>query len=74
MLLALVVARFLGVVHINEFFLGNLQLDCTKNNEVAPCLLNQNTKRKDEEAKPTPIFFKIWMKLPNFYENITPYI
>jgi hypothetical protein len=25
----------------------------------------------DEKAKPTPIFFPKWMKLPKLYENIT---
>jgi hypothetical protein len=30
----------------------------------------QNTQILDKEAKPTPIFFKTWMKLPNLDENI----
>jgi hypothetical protein len=58
------------IIAISDFFFGDLQPDCTKNNEVAPCLWNQNIQKMDEEAKPTPKNSKTWMKLLNLDENI----
>jgi hypothetical protein len=63
-------ALALRTVCNNEIFIGDLHPNCTKNNEAAPCLWNQNIQKMDEEAKPIPKNSKTWMKLPNLEENI----
>jgi hypothetical protein len=50
--------RFSRAFLPSEFFFGNLQPNCTKNDEVAPRLENKNTQKRMKKPNQHPNFSK----------------